>query len=178
MAILPVSKMGNVQLATPSKPIVEFDTNFLRELIQDMHDTMQEKGGVGIAAPQIGYNVRVILFGFDKSARYPNEAPVPLTLLINPTIEILSDETMDGWEGCLSVPGLRGLVPRYRSIQYHGVDIDGKPIVRRAESFHARIIQHECDHLDGILFPQRIKDLRYFGFEDEINRLHQETENL
>jgi len=164
--------MGNVQLATASQPIVEFGTDSLRQLIQDMQDTMEERGGVGIAAPQIGCNVRVILFGFDKNERYPNEAAVPFTILINPVIEILSEVTVDGWEGCLSVPGLRGLVPRYQSIQYRGFDLNGAPIIRRAENFHARVVQHECDHLDGILFPQRIKDLRYFGFEDEINRMN------
>lgn len=169
MTIKCVSKMGNTQLAMPSQPVIEFGTAFLRELIQDMHDTMKEKGGVGIAAPQIGFNLRVIIFGFEKSNRYPNEAPVPFTILINPTIEILSDEKLEGWEGCLSVPGLRGLVPRYQCIQYRGFDIDGVLITRRAENFHARVVQHECDHLDGILFPQRIQDLRYFGFEDEIN---------
>jgi peptide deformylase len=168
MTIQSVVKMGNTQLATASLPVESFSTPELRELIQDMQDTMNEKGGVGIAAPQIGCNQRVVIFGFEKNERYPNEKPVPLTILINPTIEVLSDEMIDGWEGCLSVPGLRGLVPRYRKIKYHGFDIEGNPISFIAENFHARVVQHECDHLDGILFPQRIKDMQYFGFEDEI----------
>lgn len=133
-----------------------------------MKDTMTEKGGVGIAAPQIGCNLRVIMFGFEKSIRYPNELPVPFTILINPVIEILSDEMVDGWEGCLSVPGLRGLVPRYEKIKYSGFDLEKNPIERIVDGFHARVVQHECDHIDGILFPLRIKDMRHFGFEDEI----------
>ncbi|MCX7121620.1 MAG: peptide deformylase [Gammaproteobacteria bacterium] len=168
MAIQSVVKLGNQQLATPSLPVTDFSVPALFQLIQDMKDTMVEKGGVGIAAPQIECNLRVIMFGFEKSIRYPNEAPVPFTILINPVIEILSDEMIDGWEGCLSVPGLRGLVPRYQKIKYTGFDLEKNPIERIVEGFHARIIQHECDHLDGILFPQRIKDMRHFGFEDEI----------
>lgn len=168
MTIQSVVKLGNHQLATPSLPVTDFTDRELFELIQDMKDTMKEKGGVGIAAPQIGCNLRVIMFGFEKSIRYPNEAPLPFTILINPAIEILSDEMIDGWEGCLSVPGLRGLVPRYKKIKYTGFDLEKNPIERTVEGFHARIIQHECDHLDGILFPLRIKDMRYFGFEDEI----------
>lgn len=168
MAIQSVVKLGNQQLATPSLSVTDFHDPQLIKLIEDMKDTMKEKGGVGIAAPQIGVKLRVVMFGFEKSERYPNEAPVPFTILINPVIEILSDEMSDGWEGCLSVPGLRGLVPRYQKIQYTGFDLDQNPIERIAENFHARIIQHECDHLDGILFPRRIKDMCYFGFEDEI----------
>jgi peptide deformylase len=129
---------------------------------------MKQEGGVGIAAPQIGVNKRMVIFGFESSARYPNEKPVPFTVLINPVIEYLSDETADGWEGCLSVPGLRGLVPRFRHIRYSGFDLEGNAFTREADGFHARIVQHECDHLDGILFPQRIKDMRFFGFEDEL----------
>ncbi|OGT36167.1 MAG: peptide deformylase [Gammaproteobacteria bacterium RIFCSPHIGHO2_12_FULL_37_14] len=164
MAIQTVVKLGNTQLATPSLKVNDFHDPQLIKLIQDMKDTMNEKKGVGIAAPQIGVNLRVVIFGFEKSERYPNEAPVPFTILINPIIEILSDEMVDGWEGCLSVPGLRGLVPRYQKIKYTGLDLDQNPIERIAEGFHARIIQHECDHLDGILFHRRIKDMRYFGF--------------
>jgi peptide deformylase len=170
MAFKPVVKMGNKQLATPSLVVTEFRTKELAELLDNMLDTMKAKGGVGIAAPQIGINLRVVMFGFEKSERYPNEAPVPFTILINPTIEPLTDERVDGWEGCLSVPGLRGLVPRYKKIRYSGYDIEGTPFTREAEGFHARIVQHECDHLDGILFPQRIKDLRHFGFEDELQK--------
>lgn len=168
MAILSVVKLGNQQLATPSIEVKDFHDPKLITLIEDMKDTMKEKCGVGIAAPQIGVNLRVIIFGFEKSERYPNEAPVPFTILINPVIEILSDEMIDGWEGCLSVPGLRGLVPRYQKIKYTGFDLHQNLIERIAENFHARIIQHECDHLDGILFPRIIKDMRNFGFEDEI----------
>jgi len=168
VAIQTVVKLGNTQLATPSLKVNDFHDPQLIKLIQDMKDTMNEKKGVGIAAPQIGVNLRVVIFGFEKSERYPNEAPVPFTILINPIIEILSDEMVDGWEGCLSVPGLRGLVPRYQKIKYTGLDLDQNPIERIAEGFHARIIQHECDHLDGILFHRRIKDMRYFGFEEEI----------
>lgn len=168
MAIQSVVKLGNQKLATPSLPVTDFSDPVLFQLIQDMKDTMKEKGGVGIAAPQIGCNLRVIMLGFEKSIRYPNELPVSFTILINPVIEILSDEMIDGWEGCLSVPGLRGLVPRYKKIKYTGYDLNQNKIERIAENFHARIVQHECDHLDGILFPRRIKDMRYFGFEDEL----------
>lgn len=165
-----VLKMGNKKLASPSLPIEseDFATSKIFDIIQNMRDTMIEKGGVGIAAPQIGYNYRIILFGFEHSERYQNEKPVPLTILINPTYEALSDEMVDGWEGCLSVPELRGLVPRYRKIKYSGFDPKGNLISRTAENFHARVVQHEYDHLEGILFPQRIKDLRFFGFEEEI----------
>src|SRR3990167_2445309 len=168
MAIHTVVKLGNTQLSTPSLKVNDFNDPQLLNLIEDMKDTMNEKKGVGIAAPQIGVNLRVVIFGFEKSERYPNEAPVPFTILINPIIEILSDEMVDGWEGCLSVPGLRGLVPRFQKIKYTGYDLNQNSITRVAENFHARIVQHECDHLDGILFPRRIKDMRYFGFEDEI----------
>lgn len=168
MTILSVVKMGNQQLATPSLPVVNFQDPHLLQIIEDMHDTMQAKNGVGIAAPQIGYNLRIMLFGFESNPRYPNEQPVPMTILINPKIEFLSDEMADGWEGCLSVPSLRGLVPRHQHIRYQGYDIQGQPINRIAEGFHARVVQHEYDHLDGILYPLRIKDMQYFGFEDEL----------
>lgn len=171
MAVKPVSKLGNQQLATPSVLVTAFSTPELRALVQDMKDTMKEKGGVGIAAPQIGCNYRVIIFGFDHSERYPNEKPVPFTVLVNPQIEILSDDITERWEGCLSVPGLRGRVQRYKKIKYSGFDVDGNPISRVAEDFHARMLQHECDHLDGILFPQRIKDMTLFGFEDELREI-------
>lgn len=169
MGIKSVLKYGNKKLATVSDSVTEFSTPYLYALIQDMQDTMNQKGGVGIAAPQIGINLRIVIFGFDNNKRYQNEAPIPFTALINPVIEVLSNEMSDAWEGCLSVPGLRGLVPRYINIKYHGFDIDGKVISRSAKNFHARVVQHECDHLDGILFPQRIQDMRYFGFEDEFD---------
>ncbi len=168
MTIQSVVKLGNQQLAMPSLPVTDFSDPALRQLIQDMKDTMTAEGGVGIAAPQIACNLRVIMFGFGKSIRYPDEAPIPLTVLINPVIEIVSDEMIDGWEGCLSVPGLRGLVPRYQKIKYSGFDLEKNLIERSVEGFHARVIQHECDHLEGILFPLRIKDMRHFGFEVEI----------
>lgn len=168
MTIKSVLKMGNKQLATQSQPVTDFSDPKLASIIEDMIDTMHEQGGVGIAAPQIGHSLRIILFGFKANARYPNEKTVPFTILINPVIRVLSDEMSDAWEGCLSVPGLRGLVPRYHRIQYQGYNQDGQPMNCIAEGFHARMVQHECDHLDGILFPQRIKDLRYFGFEDEL----------
>lgn len=168
MSVQSVVKMGNKQLATPSIDVVDFSDKLLIATLNDMRDTMEEEDGVGIAAPQIGVNLRVIMFGFDDNPRYPSEDALPFTILINPVITPLSEEMVDGWEGCLSVPGLRGLVSRYQKIQYTGFDIEGKPIVRIAEGFHARVVQHECDHLDGILYPQRIKDLRYFGFEEEL----------
>ncbi|MCL9684738.1 peptide deformylase [Legionella maioricensis] len=171
-----IVKMGNKQLATPSLPIENSEHSELSdpaflELIQNMKDTMKKMEGVGIAAPQIGCNKRVIMFGFEKNTRYPNEKPVPYTVLINPTIKILSDEMIDGWEGCLSVPGIRGLVPRYNHIEYSGYDLKGTLITREAQGFHARIVQHECDHLDGILYPQRLKDMQSFGFEDELKAI-------
>lgn len=171
MAIKSVIKMGNKQLATPSLPVTDLSKDEINKIIIDMQNTMKEKGGIGIAAPQIGYNHRIIMFGFDKSERYPNEKPIPFTILINPKFEVLSDEMVDGWEGCLSVPGIRGLVPRYNKIKYSGHDPDGHIISRTVEGFHARVIQHECDHLDGILFPQRIKDMKFFGFEDELKNI-------
>ena len=164
-------KMGNKQLGTPSEAIIDLDDCLpeILTLVQDMKDTMLERGGVGIAAPQIGCNKRVILFGFEKSHRYPEATPVPYTVLINPSFNILSNEMIDGWEGCLSVPGLRGLVSRYNKIEYSGYDLEGNFITRVVDGFHARVVQHEYDHLDGILFPQRLKDLRLFGFEDELD---------
>lgn len=171
MAVKPVIKMGNVQLAKPSLSVMNFLDGEIKELINDMQDTMKEKGGVGIAAPQIGCNLRVIMFGFEQNARYPNEKPVPFTVLINPEIKVLSNEMLDGWEGCLSVPGLRGLISRYKKIEYSGFNMEGNKISQIAEGFHARVLQHECDHLDGILFPHKLKSLQYFGFEDELKDL-------
>ena len=170
MTSKPVVKMGNRQLAMPSEVFVDLDKSMpeILSLVQDMKDTMHEEGGIGIAAPQIGCNKRVIMFGFERSKRYPNEKAVPFTVLINPVFKPLSAEMVDGWEGCLSVPGLRGLVPRYSKIEYSGYDLEGNLITRLAEGFHARAVQHEFDHLEGILYPQRIKDLKFFGFEDEL----------
>jgi peptide deformylase len=171
MSINSVIKMGNPKLATPSLPVTDFSSQKLKKLICDMQAVMKEKGGVGFAAPQIGCNLRVIMFGFDKSERYPGEGPVPFTILINPSFEALSDEMVCGWEGCLSVPGLRGFVGRYNKIRYHGYDLEGKKISREVEGFHARIVQHEMDHIDGILFPRRLHDMKQFGFEDELKEI-------
>lgn len=173
MSIKPVVKMGNLQLATPSMPVSDelittLAKGSLDELIRDMRDTMQNEDGIGIAAPQIGCNLRVIMFGFEKNQRYADESGIPFTVLINPTIKILSNDVDDAWEGCLSVPGLRGVVQRPRLIEYSGVDLTGHSITRVVEGFHARVVQHEYDHLDGILYPQRIRDMRLFGFEDEL----------
>jgi peptide deformylase len=168
MTIKTVVRMGTERLSKPSLPVEEFGTPALYELLQDMHETMLLKKGVGIAAPQIGCYLRVILFGFEKNERYPNEKPVPFTILINPEIELLSTELVSAWEGCLSVPGLRGLVPRCSELKYSGFDVEGKEITGIAHGFHARVIQHECDHINGILYPQRINDLKDFGFEEEI----------
>lgn len=172
MPIKNILKLGNDKLATPSESIdflLECENKSLRQVITDMQETMLANKGVGIAAPQIGINKRIIMFGFDKNERYPNESALPFTILVNPTFKVLSEKLSDGWEGCLSVPGLRGLVPRFEKIEYSGYDLmTGNFIKRMAEGFHARIIQHECDHLDGILFPQRLKDINSFGFEDEL----------
>lgn len=168
MTIKPVVRMGDQQLGTPSLKVTEFGTQSLYDLLQDMQDTMKEKNGVGIAAPQIGVNLRVVIFGFEHNKRYPDEEPVPFTVLINPEIEPLSDEMVEDWEGCLSVPGLRGMVPRYKKIQYSGYDAEGNFFSRKVKDFHARVVQHECDHIDGILYPQRIKDMKKFGYEEEM----------
>ena len=171
MAIKSVVKMGNPKLAEPSLPVSDFSDPQLQDIVRDMLDTMQKEGGVGIAAPQIGYNVRIIMFGFESNPRYPEESSVPFTVLINPDIQVLGTDMDEGWEGCLSVPGLRGLVPRYSNITYTGYDLNNQRIERSAEGFHARVVQHECDHLDGLLYPRRIKDLRNFGYEDELRDL-------
>ncbi len=166
MAIRPVLKMGDPRLLRQSRPVERFDTPELHTLIEDLFDTMRHEGGVGIAAPQIGVDLQVVIFGFEKSERYPDAPPVPMTILLNPTLTPLTDEMEDGWEGCLSVPGLRGVVPRYTRLRYQGADPKGQPIDREAEGFHARVVQHECDHLWGILYPTRIRDLTKFGFTE------------
>jgi peptide deformylase len=158
--------MGDPRLLERSREVQAFDTAELHALLQDMQDTMQALSGAGLAAPQIGVQQRVVIFGFTSSPRYPNAQPVPFTVLINPVVEPLSEEQEDGWEGCLSVPGMRGLVPRFAHIRYRGFDQYGQPIDRSVRDFHARVVQHECDHLDGILYPTRIRDLRNFGFAD------------
>jgi peptide deformylase len=171
MSIIQVKKMGEKSLLEASLPVENFSSKELYNLIEDMKDTMKQEDGVGIAAPQIGCNQRVIIFGFELCERYPNEAPIPFTVLINPEIEFLSNEIEDGWEACLSVPGLMGLVPRYTHIKYMGFNEKGEYFSRFARGFHARIVQHETDHLNGILYPQRIKDLRFFGYrETQLNK--------
>jgi peptide deformylase len=160
-------KMGNPVLRQVAAPVTRFDRS-LRELIADMDDTMRALSGAGIAAPQIGVSLRVVIFEVRENPRYPQVAPVPYTMLVNPILTPLGDEQEEGWEGCLSVPGMRGLVPRFKRLRYQGFGVDGEPIDRTVEGFHARVVQHEVDHLDGILYPQRIADLRNFGFEDAL----------
>ena len=161
-----VLRMGDPRLLRVSRPVATFGTPELKALIRDMIDTMEQENGVGLAAPQIGIDLRVVIFGFESSERYPDADAVPFTLLVNPELMPLSNEEEEGWEGCLSVPGLRGWVPRFRRLKYAGYDIDGHRIERQVEGFHARVVQHECDHLDGILYPMRIRDFRLFGFTD------------
>ena len=158
--------MGDIRLLQRAEEIVEFDTPELRALIADMEDTMHALDGAGLAAPQIGVGLRVVIFGFDSNPRYPEAGSVPYTVLINPVLTPLSEEIEEGWEGCLSVPGLRGVVPRWRHLRYEGLDPRGGRIDSVVEGFHARVVQHETDHLDGILYPMRMKDMRRFGFTD------------
>ena len=166
MAIKPVLKMGEPVLLEVAKPVDQFDTPELHALIQDMQDTMAHLNGAGLAAPQIGVSLQVVIFGFEKNQRYPDADEVPFTVLLNPQLTPLSDEQEGGWEGCLSVPGMRGMVPCYANVRYQGVDQYGAAIDRTVSGFHARVVQHECDHLQGILYPMRIKDFRLFGFTD------------
>jgi peptide deformylase len=161
-----VLKMGDARLLRVAQPVQAFDTPELQALITDLFDTMRALNGAGLAAPQIGVDLRVVIFGFTSSPRYPNAEAVPETILINPLLTPLDDELEEGWEGCLSVPGLRGVVPRYRRLRYRGFDATGAPIDRSVEGFHARVVQHECDHLDGILYPMRVRDFTRFGFQD------------
>lgn len=166
MAVREVIRMGDPRLLHKSRPVERFDTPELHALVQDLEDTMRAMNGAGIAAPQIAVNQRVVIFGGFKSPRYPDADEVPYTVLVNPVLEPQSETMEDGWEGCLSVPGMRGVVPRYTRLRYRGFDQYGKPIDRTVDGFHARVVQHECDHLDGILYPMRIRDLRDFGFVD------------
>jgi peptide deformylase len=164
--IHPILKMGDARLLRVAEPVVAFDTPELQRLIDDMFETMHAAGGAGLAAPQIGVNLRLVIFGFEKVARYPEAPAVPPTVLINPVITPLDGGMEEGWEGCLSVPGLRGVVPRHARLRYTGFDAKGVPIDRTVDGFHARVVQHECDHLDGILYPMRVKDFARFGFTD------------
>jgi len=165
MSVRRVLRMGEPLLRQVAQPVTRFD-GALEELIADMDDTMRHLSGAGIAAPQIGVSARVVIFELRDNPRYPHIKPVPYTVLVNPELTVLTSEQEEGWEGCLSVPGMRGLVPRYTRLRYQGQDAHGEPIDRTVEGFHARVVQHEVDHLDGILFPQRVQDLRNFGFED------------
>ncbi len=165
-----ILRMGDARLLGVSQPVRDFGTAELRTLVADMFDTMQAANGAGLAAPQIGVPLRVVIFGYAdpemRNPRYPDADPVPQTILVNPQLEPLADDVEQGWEGCLSVPGLRGVVERYSNVRYRGFDLDGRPIERVASGFHARVVQHECDHLDGILYPMRIRDYTRFGFTD------------
>ena len=156
--------MGDARLLQMSQPVREIPSAELNQLLGDMRDTMQALSGAGIAAPQIGVPLRVVIFGLTHNPRYPDAEPVPDTVLINPQIELLGDDTEDGWEGCLSVPGMRGLVPRFTRVRYTGFDENANAIDRTVTGFHARVVQHEVDHLNGVLYPMRIRDLRQFGF--------------
>ncbi len=158
--------MGDARLLEESSPIVLFDTPELHALIQDMHDTMESLDGAGLAAPQIGVGLQVVIFGVGRNSRYPDAEQVPYTVLINPVLSLVDDEMEEGWEGCLSVPGMRGKVPRYKRLRYQGFDPSGIAIDRTVEGFHARVVQHEVDHLFGVLYPMRIKDMRNFGFTE------------
>lgn len=166
MAVRKILRMGEPLLFEVAGPVTDFSAPELHRLIEDMFDTMRAAGGVGIAAPQIGVGLQVVIFGFEKSDRYPNAEAVPETVLINPVITPLGEEETPGWEGCLSVPGLRGEVPRYERIRYTGFTPAGEAIDRTVEGFHARVVQHECDHLIGRLFPSRVRDYTRFGFTD------------
>lgn len=168
MAIRPILRMGNPLLLQRAKEITTFNSLDLNGLIEDMLDTMHAENGAGLAAPQIGASLRLIIFGFDENSRYPDAPEVPKTILINPIITPLDEAMEDAWEGCLSLPGLRGLVPRYRHIKYSGFDAQGNRFEIEASGFHARVVQHECDHLDGILYPQRIKDIKKFAYTEEL----------
>jgi peptide deformylase len=166
MAIKTVLRMGEPLLLQQAQPVTAFNTPELHALIEDMQDTMQAMNGAGIAAPQIGVSLQVVIFGVGANPRYPDAELVPYTVLINPTLNFIGDEIEEDWEGCLSVPGMRGIVPRYTRLHYTGFDQFGNTIDRLVSGFHARVVQHECDHLQGILYPMRITDLSQFGFTD------------
>ena len=163
-----ILRMGDARLLEKSRPVEAFGTTELRTLVGDMEDTLRAANGAGLAAPQIGVGLRVVVFGFAANPRYPQAEPVPFTILINPVVTLLAEEVEEDWEGCLSVPGLRGMVPRRTHLRYAGFDAEGEPIEREARGFHARVVQHECDHLDGILYPMRMRDFSRFGFTDTL----------
>ena len=163
-----ILRMGDPRLLRIAQPVEAFDTPELHALIADMFETMHHANGAGLAAPQIGVDLRLVIFGFAADQQRDEDDPVPRTIILNPVIETLDDVEEEGWEGCLSVPGMRGVVPRPGRIRYHGVDPSGQPIDRIATGFHARVVQHECDHLDGILYPMRVRDFTRFGFTEEL----------
>lgn len=164
MAVHEILKMGDPRLLRVAQPVREFGTPELRRLVDDMFETMAAARGAGLAAPQIGVDLQLVIFGLERNQRYPEAPPVPATVLINPVITPLSEAEEEGWEGCLSVPGLRGVVPRWSRIRYQGRDLEGAMIEREATGFHARVVQHECDHLIGRLYPTRMRDLTKLGF--------------
>lgn len=168
MPARPLLRIGHPLLLRSAEAVTEFNTPELDALVRDMLDTMKEADGAGLAANQIGELKRVVVFGFDENPRYPDRDPLPITILVNPVIQPVGDEAEEDWEGCLSVPGMRGWVARYKQIIYRAFDPGGQPIEVEAEGFHARVVQHECDHLDGVLYPQRIEDMTKFGFEEEL----------
>jgi len=164
--IRPILRMGDPRLFQRSQPVERLGTPELKTLVADMRETMVAASGAGLAAPQIGVLLRVVIFGFEHNERYPDAEPVPYTEIVNPVLIPLDQEMDEDWEGCLSVPGLRGRVPRYSRLRYSGFDPDGRAIEREVSGFHARVVQHECDHLDGVLYPMRMRDLRLLGFTD------------
>ena len=168
MTVRRVLRMGDPLLYKKAEPVAKFNTPELDSLVADMFDTMAELNGAGLAAPQIGVSQRVVIFGVDANPRYPEVELVPTTVLVNPILTPIGNELEDGWEGCLSVPGLRGLVSRHRDLRYTGFDQHGNPIDRTVTGFHARVVQHECDHLDGILYPMRLRDIRLLGYEEAL----------
>ncbi|HEX7417670.1 MAG TPA: peptide deformylase [Steroidobacteraceae bacterium] len=172
MAVRNVLTMGDERLLRVAQPVARFDSPELRAVLADMRETMQALDGAGLAAPQIGVGLRIIIFGLATNPRYPEAEPVPDTVLINPTLTPLAADMEDSWEGCLSVPGMRGLVPRYKSLHYSGYDEHGNFFERSVTDFHARVVQHEVDHLDGVLYPMRIRDMRNFGFSESLFAAH------
>jgi peptide deformylase len=168
MPARPILRIGHPLLLQTAQAVTEFNTPALDALVADMLETMEQADGAGLAANQIGVLQRVVIFGFENNPRYPDRDPVPLTVLVNPEVQPVGDRIESGWEGCLSVPGMRGWVPRHQRIVYRGLDPQGQAIEREVEGFHACVVQHECDHLDGILYPQRIEDMTKFGFEKEL----------
>ena len=168
MTVRTILRMGDPRLLQSAAPVRDFSDPALRALIVDLQETMLAAGGAGLAAPQIGVGLQVVVFGFESSPRYPDAEPVPETILVNPLITPLGDEMEEGWEGCLSVPGMRGVVPRHLRIRYRGFDERGEAIDRTVSGFHARVVQHECDHLDGVLYPMRMRDFTRFGFTEEL----------